>query len=92
LLPTLPNPFGEFTQLRFLLPTALAGTPVELTVHDLQGRCVAVPQPSMPTRAGEHWVAWEARDAHGAWLPSGAYFVRLRAGGFVVTQRVSRVR
>lgn len=92
LLPALPNPFGEFTQLRFLLPTDLADTPVELTVHDLQGRCVAVAQPSTPTRAGEHWVAWEARDAGGAWLPSGAYFVRLRAGGFVVTERVARVR
>jgi len=92
LLPALPNPFGEFTQLRFRLPAALAGAPVELTVHDLQGRCVAVPQPAAPTLAGEHWVAWEARDAHGARLPSGTYFVRLRADGFVVTQRVGRVR
>jgi hypothetical protein len=92
LLAPLPNPFGEFTQLRFRLPAALAGAPVELTVHDLQGRCVAVPQPSIPARAGEHWVAWEARDAKGAPLPSGAYYVRLRAGGFVVSERVARVR
>ena len=61
-------------------------------MHDLQGRCVAVPQPSIPARAGEHWVAWEARDAKGAPLPSGAYYVRLRAGGFVVSERVARVR
>lgn len=92
LLPALPSPFGEFTQLRFRLPRALSGAAVELTVHDLQGRCVAVPQPAAPTGAGEHWVAWEARDAFGAWLPSGTYFVRLRADGFVVTQRIARVR
>jgi C1A family cysteine protease len=92
LLPNLPDPFGDFTNLRFVLPAGLNGSRVRLAVYDLQGRCVATPLPAAPGRAGEHWIAWDGRSADGTRVPSGMYLVRLSAGVFAITQRVFCVR
>ena len=59
---------------------------MRLTVYDVLGRKVATLVDDVMT-AGNHEVSWNASD-----LPSGMYFVRLTAGAFVATQRVSLIR
>lgn len=83
LLPNAPNPFSVSTRLRYTLTEE---GPVSLQVYDLLGRRVATlvdrEQP-----AGRYAVTLD-----GARLPSGTYFVRLRAGTQVQSQRIAVVR
>jgi hypothetical protein len=92
LLPSLPNPFREFTQLRFQVPADLAGETIRLTIHDLLGRCVAAPLPPAPATAGLHWLAWDGRDERGRPLPGGSYYLSLRTARHVVTQPILHLR
>jgi len=78
-----PNPvaMAQFagtpgTVLRFALPEA---GPVELSIHDAQGRLVRLIAADRLT-AGPHELAWDGRDAGGLPVPSGTYYVRLVAG------------
>jgi len=74
-----PNPFNPRTEVVFSLPRQASAS---LAVFGLDGRRVAtLLEGSRP--AGEHRVAWDGRG-----LPSGAYVVRLVAGGQVSTQKV----
>ena len=81
--PSYPNPFTGVTTIPFATP---ADGAVRLTVYDVLGRKVATLVDDVMT-AGNHEVSWNASD-----LPSGMYFVRLTAGAFVATQRVSLIR
>ncbi len=89
LLPNYPNPFHQATILRF---RASADDVVSLTVYDVAGREVA--RPLVPQRAlsRDVSVAWDARDSSGRQLPSGVYFVKLRAGTISRAQKVLLVR
>lgn len=69
-LVNVPNPFNPSTAIRFSLP---ADGFVRLTVHDVQGRLVAV-LANGRLGAGEHSIVWDAGKA-----PSGVYFYRLEA-------------
>jgi hypothetical protein len=74
-----PNPFNAQTAIEYALPEQTA---VSLDVFDIQGRRVArLKDGILP--AGYHKAVWDAKDA-----PSGIYFVRLRAGGFVETRKM----
>lgn len=76
-----PNPFTRATRFGFRLPAA---SHVRLTLHDVQGRTVAV-LADRAYPAGVHAVLW---DAGPRGLARGLYFARLRAGG---AQRVLRL-
>jgi uncharacterized repeat protein (TIGR01451 family) len=79
LLPNAPNPFAASTRLRYALPEDAR---VNLNVYDLLGRRVAtLVDTEQP--AGRYTVMLDGAD-----LASGTYFVRLRAGTQVRTQRV----
>jgi hypothetical protein len=69
-----PNPFHGTAEILFALPKDGA---VELRVHDLAGREVRT-LAAARFNAGPHAIAWDGRDAHGARVPAGIYFVRLR--------------
>ncbi len=82
-LAAFPNPFASASVIRFELPET---TGVRLTVHDVLGREVATLVDD-EVDAGRHTARLDAAD-----LPSGTYLVRLTAGSFVETQRVTLVR
>ncbi len=69
LLQNYPNPFNPVTRIRYVLPRAAN---VELSVHDLMGRRVALLTRGLK-QAGTHEVSFNA----GA-LSSGIYFYTLR--------------
>ncbi len=70
-----PNPFSRLLRLGF------AGCPaasVSGSVHDVTGRTVRTF--SIPARQARATWHWDGRDAQGARLPAGTYFVLARSG------------
>lgn len=79
-----PNPVRESGSLAFVLPRR---EPAAVTTHDLSGRVVKTEQvPELP--AGRHSWTWQSRAKDGSRLAPGVYFLSLRAGGEVVTDRI----
>ncbi|MBN1827390.1 MAG: T9SS type A sorting domain-containing protein [Candidatus Eisenbacteria bacterium] len=73
-----PNPFNPSTTIRFSLAER---EEVSLRVFDTRGRLVrTLSDRILP--AGIHTVRWDGRDASGAPVPSGVYFIRMDAGSF----------
>jgi hypothetical protein len=82
-----PNPFASSTTLAFDLP---ATRHVELSIHSVDGRCVrhlidAAYDP------GRHFAVWNGMDDRGRAVPSGIYFVRLRAEEHQAIHRIVHV-
>ena len=75
-----PNPFNNYTTIRFTVPfgsesAQSAKSAVRLTVHDLMGREVARLVDERAQQAGPYAVTF-----NGSELPAGMYLVRLQAG------------
>jgi hypothetical protein len=78
-----PNPFNPTTEIVFALPEA---APVQLAVHDLLGRQVALlVDGTLPP--GVHRLQF-----HADGLPSGMYFLRMLAGGEVRSRAITLVK
>ncbi|MFN2370158.1 MAG: FG-GAP-like repeat-containing protein, partial [Candidatus Krumholzibacteriia bacterium] len=83
-----PNPFNPRTELAFTLERAAS---VSLVVHDSAGRIVRTLMAG-PRTSGPHTVAWEGTDDAGRAVPSGVYFVQLRAAGQAEVRKVTLLR
>jgi hypothetical protein len=83
-----PNPFNPRTVIAYDL--AAAGR-VSLKVYDARGRLVRTLE-SADQPAGFYEVTWLGDDDRGAPVSSGVYFVRLEAGGYTKSERVTLVR
>ncbi|NNE44451.1 MAG: T9SS type A sorting domain-containing protein, partial [Gemmatimonadetes bacterium] len=71
-----PNPARSEASLAVTLPV---DGPVRVTVHDVAGRRIRTLWDG-PRQAGRGEIAWDTADEQGHPVPSGIYFVRLRAG------------
>lgn len=60
---------------------------VRLSIHDTQGREVAILTNELTALAGAHHSQWSGRDAHGARLPRGVYFARLETSRSVQSRK-----
>ena len=85
---TYPNPFRESATIEYELSQE---EHVVLEVYDVLGRRV---QTLVDERrsAGPHTKVWDGSTSHGGRLASGIYFVRLRAGDFTDTRKMTLVR
>ena len=83
LLGNYPNPFRSQTALRYELPTA---SDIRIAVYNTLGQRVATLAEGQKA-AGRHVVTFAPRG-----LPSGTYFVQLRASGQMHTQQVTVIR
>lgn len=83
-----PNPFNPQTTLTFDLGDA---GKVQLEIFDLAGRRVSTLVKGEYGR-GRHQTIWRGADDLGRALPSGSYYARLRAGGRVVSRKLTLVR
>jgi hypothetical protein len=87
LAPPRPNPFTHETTFALSLERE---ADVDLTVHDLSGRRVAIlHRGRLP--AGPHAFTWAGRTEHGA-AANGLYFVYARVDGRVFSQKVALLR
>jgi hypothetical protein len=83
-----PNPTRATTTIRYAVPERAT---VRLAVFDSQGRLVRTLVAAQQNR-GTYTKQWEGDDETGAFVASGQYFVRLDAGGKVVSSKIEIVR
>ena len=83
-----PNPFTSGTRAGFRLAGPRA---VRIDVRDVRGRAVVVLLDQV-LGDGVHVVDWNGRDAHGARVAAGVYFLRLDIAGDVQSRRIVRLR
>ena len=83
-----PNPFNPTTSIRYSMPEAAF---VELAIHDVQGRRVAVLVNGFETE-GPHEVLWDGRDLNHETVGTGVYFYRLRVGERILTRKMLLVK
>ncbi len=78
-----PNPFNAVTTISYTISELLH---VELVIYDIYGRLVKTLFTGI-RESGVHRITW-----NGSNLPSGLYFVRLKASNQVFTQKVMLIR
>jgi hypothetical protein len=76
--PAVPNPAHSSAIVDYELP---AGTELSADVLDIAGRRICDLSARQLLPAGMHHLTWDTRDASGAPVPTGLYFVRVGAGG-----------
>lgn len=84
LFPNYPNPFNPETRIQYAVPADMF---VALKVYDLTGREIrklveAYHSPGIYTQR------WNGRDATNSPVASGIYFIRMRVGKAVITQKM----
>jgi hypothetical protein len=76
-----PNPFNPRVTIRFeLFGASGARLPLRVEVFGVSGRHVRTLRDEI-IEVGPHTVTWDGRGDEGARMPSGVYFLRVRAGG-----------
>ncbi len=80
---SLPNPFSGTTTIRFCAPQ---GSWATVDVYNIAGRRVATLFDGVVIDGSEE-VGWDGRDGRGREAASGIYFIRMEAGGEVVTRK-----
>jgi hypothetical protein len=79
-----PNPFNPATVISFQLPVT---SEVSLAIYNLRGQLVKQ-LVAGEMKAGRHRVVWDARDAQGRRVASGAYLYVLKAGEFTAQRKL----
>jgi len=76
-----PNPFNPSTTIRFSLPQEAM---VNIRVYNIVGK--EITQLLNETRiSGEYEIIWNGKDSNGNEMPSGIYFITMKAGNFQST-------
>lgn len=87
-LAAFPNPFNPATTISFTLPAAARAT---VLVHDARGALVRTLFDERRA-AGPHAVVWNGMNDRGEPVPSGIYFVTVRAGEASASVKAALVR
>ncbi len=79
-----PNPFNASTEIHYQLPEA---GKVEIVLYNLLGQKIRV-LVNQRQEAGKYRLTWNGDSEQGRMLPSGIYFLRMRAGKFVADRKL----
>ncbi len=92
LYPNFPNPFNHLTRIRLEVPRSdAAGRRLQLHIYDPSGRRVRQLLDG-PLPPGRYRLEWDGTGEQGQSLPSGIYFLVLRAPGFYHVQKMVLIR
>ncbi len=79
-----PNPFNAGTEIHYQLPETVQ---VEIMVYNVLGQKIRV-LANQRQEAGKYRLTWNGDSEQGQMLPSGIYFLRMRAGKFVADRKL----
>ncbi|MCF7918378.1 MAG: right-handed parallel beta-helix repeat-containing protein [Candidatus Cloacimonetes bacterium] len=95
-----PNPFNPETTISFFTTTSLRGTTTwqaevteitELSIYNLKGQKIKTLENGI-LPAGRHSVVWKGNDDSGHRVGSGMYFIKLKVGDEVFTNKVVLIK
>ncbi|MBI4721493.1 MAG: T9SS type A sorting domain-containing protein [Candidatus Stahlbacteria bacterium] len=84
LLQNTPNPFRQFTNISYSIPTT---SKIELKIYDLAGRIVRTLVDKEVTK-GNYTIIWDGKDDKAKRVARGVYFYRLESGNFHISQKL----
>ncbi len=79
-----PNPFNPATEIRYQLPEAVD---VQIVVYNVLGQKVQT-LVNGKQQAGTYLVRWEGKNDQNQQVPSGMYFLRMKAGKFTADRKL----
>ncbi len=88
LLPNYPNPFNPETHIEYTTPKE---SYVQMAVYNLQGRRIRTLVNGVK-KAGAHSVVWNGVDDAGHVAGSGIYILRMNAGDYQSSRRITLLR
>jgi uncharacterized repeat protein (TIGR03803 family) len=83
-----PNPFSNVTTISFSLTQSAK---VSLKVFDLNGRLIKI-FADKKMMVGAHEIKWNTNNANGQPVLSGVYLLRIEAGDFTMTRKISVIK
>ncbi|HEC78032.1 MAG TPA: T9SS type A sorting domain-containing protein [candidate division WOR-3 bacterium] len=83
-----PNPLRNNALIRYQIPSRQQ---VKLNIYDVSGQLVKTLVNEIQN-PGSHEVVWNARDAQGAQVASGVYFLKLTTGDTTETQKILLIK
>jgi hypothetical protein len=83
-----PNPFSPQTTIQYALAE---DSRISLQIYGSLGQEVRVLADEHKD-AGLHTIVWDGRNDAGRRVPSGTYFLRLEAGDYTATKKLSVIR
>jgi hypothetical protein len=83
-----PNPFNPTTSIAYALPKS---TQVSMVVYDLLGNVVRTIV-SKHQDAGSYRVTWDATNDQGVQVPTGNYILKMVAGDFTKTRKMTLLK
>uniref|UniRef100_A0A832MJU2 T9SS type A sorting domain-containing protein n=1 Tax=Eiseniibacteriota bacterium TaxID=2212470 RepID=A0A832MJU2_UNCEI len=86
-----PNPARGLTRLSWSVPRSEEAARFEVAAFDLAGRLVRTIAAG-PASAGRHTAEWDLRDASGAPVENGVYFLRFSLGATSATRKLVVLR
>ena len=86
--PSYPNPFNPTTMIPYDIATEAL---VTLTIIDILGREVAT-LVNENKRPGKYQILWNGRSNSHTQLPTGVYFVQLKADEFVSINKITLLK
>ncbi len=87
-----PNPFTTTTMIEINLNGLISKEIVQLVAYNLTGQRVRTVYHDILPPTQRFRINWDGRDNFARNLPSGTYFIQLRAGNFIQTQRIIILR
>jgi hypothetical protein len=88
LLPNFPNPFNSGTRVEYRLAQK---SRVELAIFNTVGQKICTLLNNLQER-GEYRVTWNGATDAGQPVPSGIYFLKIQAGDFQQTRKITLLR
>jgi hypothetical protein len=83
-----PNPVIGESRITYSIKDASV---VQLSLYNCRGQCVCRLVDEVKT-GGSHTAVWDRKDDYGSRVSPGMYFIRMKAGGLVLTKRVVVIR
>ncbi len=88
LRPNYPNPFNPSTTIQYQVANP---SRVAIGVYNVSGQLLRT-LVDENQEAGTHSIAWDGLNSQGLAMPSGVYFVKMKAQSFMHVQKITMIR